>query len=96
MKEKLLKRTFSLSQKAIDLIKTLPRDVVNQVIKKQFLRAITSIGANYREAIEAESRKDFIHKLQIVKKEARESLYWIGLIQYHNQTGKKRSQFNDK
>lgn len=93
MKEELLKRTFVVSQKAINLTKMLPRNVPNQVIKKQFLRAITSIGANYREAIEAESRKDFVHKLQICKKEAREALYWIGLIQYHNPTGKNLSRF---
>jgi len=44
------------------------------------LRSATSSGANYQEACAAESRADFVHKLQIVLKELRESLYWLKLI----------------
>ena len=50
------------------------------VLSKQFLKAITSIGANVEEAYDAESKKDFIHKLSISLKEARESMYWVRLI----------------
>ena len=46
----------------------------------QLTRSGTSAGANYEEACGAESRADFIHKLQIVLKELRESFYWLGLI----------------
>ena len=47
----------------------------------QLLRSATSIGANYREANRAESRRDFVHKIAIVEKEAAESLYWIELFE---------------
>jgi len=50
-----------------------------RLIGNQLLRAATSSGANYEEACGAESRADFIHKLQIVLKELRESLYWLRL-----------------
>ncbi|MEN9348956.1 MAG: hypothetical protein RLZZ77_2467 [Bacteroidota bacterium] len=48
--------------------------------KKQFKRSVSSIGANIREAVYAESRKDFIHKLKISLKETNESRYWLQLI----------------
>jgi four helix bundle protein len=44
------------------------------------LRCGTSVGANYQEAQAAESRKDFLHKLQIALKELRESVYWLRLL----------------
>jgi four helix bundle protein len=84
MKKKIIKRTFKFSCQIIDLVKKLPKNTTNYVLRKQLIRAATSTGANYREAIEAESKKDFIHKLSISKKEARETLYWLGLILYNN------------
>lgn len=51
------------------------------VISKQLLRSGTSIGANVEEALAAQSRKDFLHKMSIASKEARETLYWLRLIQ---------------
>ena len=50
------------------------------VLSKQLLRAGTSIGANVREAIQAQSRKDFISKMQIALKEASETEYWLELL----------------
>ena len=50
------------------------------VLSKQLLRSGTSIGANVEEAIAAQSRKDFIHKLSIASKEARETKYWLRLL----------------
>ena len=50
------------------------------VISKQLLRSGTSIGANVREAIQAQSRKDFVSKMNIALKEASESEYWIELL----------------
>jgi four helix bundle protein len=50
------------------------------VIGNQLLRSATSIGANYREANRAQSRRDFVAKIAIVEKEAAESLYWIELL----------------
>jgi four helix bundle protein len=51
------------------------------VISKQILRSGTSVGANYREAQNAESKSDFIHKLGIAQKECDETLYWLELLQ---------------
>jgi four helix bundle protein len=51
------------------------------VLSKQLLRAGTSIGANVQEALAAHSRKDFLHKMTIASKEARETVYWLELIQ---------------
>ena len=90
MKEELLKRTFNSSKSTIYFINKLPRNTVNLTLRKQLLRSITSIGANYREALEAESKKDFIHKLAICKKEARESIYWLNLILENNPSIKKK------
>lgn len=50
------------------------------VISKQLLRSGTSIGANIEEALAGQSRKDFIHKLSISSKEARETKYWLRLL----------------
>jgi four helix bundle protein len=50
------------------------------VISKQLLRSATSIGANVEEAIAAQSRKDFVHKMSIASKEARETRYWLKLL----------------
>jgi four helix bundle protein len=50
------------------------------VISKQLMRSGTSIGANVEEAISAESRKDFLHKMNLALKEARESHYWLRLL----------------
>jgi four helix bundle protein len=55
-------------------------DDAAKVLSKQFLRSGTSIGANCKEAISAQSRKDFIHKYGIALKEARETEYWIEIM----------------
>ena len=56
-------------------------DAREYVISKQLLRSGTSIGANVEEAIAAESRRDFLHKMTIASKEARETVYWLGLLE---------------
>lgn len=59
----------------------LNNDEVSYHIKNQLLRFGTSVGANYEEACGVKSRADFIHKIQIVLKEIRESMYWLKLIE---------------
>ena len=54
------------------------------VLSKQLLRSGTSIGANVNEALAGVSKKDFVAKMSISSKEARESLYWIELLKYSN------------
>ena len=68
----------------INFANKLPFSASNKPICSQLIRAVTSIGANYQEACEAESAKDFIHKLKISKKEAKETLYWLRIIENTN------------
>jgi four helix bundle protein len=68
-------KKFVLS--VIGLAKKVPRDEVGRVFVSQLLRSATSIGANYEEASEAQTNKDLIYKLSVVKREARETGYWL-------------------
>lgn len=74
-------RTKEFSIALINFLKTFPFNGIDQVIAKQILRSATSIGANYREANRAESKKDFTHKIGIIEKEASETKYWLELIE---------------
>ncbi len=72
-------RTFKFSLKVIDLYKILKSN--NEYsIGNQILRSATSIGANVEEAIAAQSKKDFLSKMSISLKEARETRYWLRLL----------------
>ena len=75
----ILEMSFDFSLKIIDLYKKLISEK-EFVISKQILRSGTSIGANVEEATAASSRKDFINKLCIASKEARETRYWLRLL----------------
>ncbi len=76
---KILEMSFNFSIQIIQLYKIL---VENRgfILSKQLLRSATSIGANIEEAMAAQSRKDFISKMAIASKEARETRYWIRLL----------------
>jgi four helix bundle protein len=76
---KILELSFDFSLSIIELYKQL---IVNKefVISKQLLRCATSIGANVEEATAAQSRKDFVSKMAIASKEARETRYWLKLL----------------
>ena len=76
----LLDRCEGFSIRIMDLFRLLNVDSAGRVIGRQLLRSATSIGANYEESQGAESREDFIHKVKISYKEARESAYWLRLI----------------
>lgn len=73
-------KSFQFSLSIISLYKKL-QDEREYIISKQILRSATSIGANIEEAIAGQSRKDFINKLSISLKEARETRYWLRLLQ---------------
>ena len=73
-------KTFSFALKIISLYKELSSNKKEYVLSKQILRSGTSIGANVSEATEAQSKADFVHKLSIALKEARETEYWIRLL----------------
>ncbi|MEK6776764.1 MAG: four helix bundle protein [bacterium] len=76
----LSERLLDYGVKIVKLTMKLHKTDPGRHIAGQLLRCGTSVGANYEEACGAQSRADFIHKLQIVMKEIRESMYWIKLI----------------
>ena len=76
---KIDERTFKFSLLIIKVYKFLTKNK-EFVLSKQLLRSGTSIGANVQEAQTAQSRKDFLSKMSIASKEARECSYWIGLL----------------
>jgi four helix bundle protein len=80
--EDIRERTFDYALRAVRLYRALQErdDRSGWILGQQYLRSATSIGANIEEAQSAESRADFIHKYSIAQKEARESLYWLRLI----------------
>lgn len=75
-------RSFEYALRAVNLYQFLQeeKDQADWIIDKQYLRSATSIGAKIEEAKSEESRADFIHKYSIAKKEARESLYWLCIL----------------
>lgn len=80
LKYDLEERTAKFSEIIIKFCRDIPENSITKVLILQLVRAATSIGANYCEADDAESKKDFIHKIGICKKEARETKYWLRLI----------------
>jgi len=73
-------KSFLFAVRIIKLYQFLVDNKKEYVISKQLLRSGTSIGAMVREAQNAESKKDFIHKLSISQKECDESMYWLELL----------------
>ena len=73
-------RTLKFSSELIDYCKKCTKDTITIPLINQLIRYGTSIGANYREANGASSKKDFQNKIFICKKEAKETLYWIELM----------------
>lgn len=62
------------------MAKNIPINTVNRRLVDQVIRSGTSIGANYREANETETKKDFLYRMRITRKEAKETYYWLQLI----------------
>ncbi len=81
MKENIIKnQSFQFAIRIVNLYKFLITDKKEFILSKQILRSGTSVGANVREATNAESVLDFIHKLGIAQKECDETLYWLELL----------------
>lgn len=80
----LLDRLSIFAQKCRDLTTKLPNTSYNKIYNNQLIRSSSSPGANYIEAIEAASTKEFVLRLKICRKELKESGYWIALIQTSN------------
>ncbi|HNF29357.1 MAG TPA: four helix bundle protein [Chitinophagaceae bacterium] len=73
-------KSYAFALAVIALYKNLVTDKKEFVLSKQVLRSGTSIGANIQEAVASQSKRDFIHKLSISLKEARETQYWLNLL----------------
>jgi four helix bundle protein len=73
-------RIFKFIVLVIKLVRLLAYNEENLVIIKQILRSVTSMGANSQEADGVSSKKDFLHCFTIVRKEAKETLFWLRLI----------------
>ncbi len=73
-------KSFAFAIRIVKLNQYLTRSKKEYVLSKQLLRSGTSVGAMVREAQNAESKADFIHKLAIAQKECDESMYWIELM----------------
>ena len=76
----LLKRTFEFGVLVIKFLRTLPDTSDLKIIKYQLVKAVTSVGANYEEAQAGSSKADFINKVNISLKEARETNYWLRML----------------
>ncbi len=77
-------RTFQFAKSVRLFVKTLPKTIANIEDGKQLIKASGSVGANYREANESLSKKDFVFRIKICRKEAKESSYWLRLIHETN------------
>lgn len=73
-------RLLEYGARLVKVVESLPKTLVGRRVADQLLRCGTSAGANYEEACGAESKDDFVHKLQIALKEMRESQYWLRLL----------------
>lgn len=78
-------RTFRFAQNVRRFVKAIPKDLCNYEDCKQLTRSSGSVGANYFEADESVSKKDFYYRLALCKKGAKESAYWLSLISVKNQ-----------
>lgn len=73
-------RTAVFGESIIQFCKTLPHTVITRPLINQLIKSSTSIGANYCEADDAESKEDFRHKIGISKKEARETKHFLRML----------------
>lgn len=82
-------RTLNFAKRVIVFVNKLSRTMSNIEVTKQLVRSSTSVGANYIEANESLGRKDFVMRIKICRKEAKESCYWLRLINISGEAMKK-------
>jgi four helix bundle protein len=89
------KKSFNFAIRIVNLYKHLKNTKKENVLSKQLLRSGTSIGANVAEGIQAQTKNDFLSKMNIALKEANETSYWIDLLYATNYlTDKEHSSLN--
>lgn len=91
-KKDIYDRIYKFVLQVLNLLKFVPRSQENLILIRQVVRSAGSVGANATEADGAESKKEFIHKFTISKKEAKETFYWLSLISDHNPSLKSKFQ----
>lgn len=74
-------RTAQFGKNVRTFLKQVPKDILFQNDCKQLWRSSASIGANYIEALEAMSKKDFLYRIRIARKEAKESIFWLDMVE---------------
>ena len=87
-------RTFNFAQNIRAFVKQIPKTLANVEDIKQLVRASGSVGANYIEANESLSRKDFLMRIRICRKEAKESRYWLRLLDTGDDSAIKKHQID--
>ena len=73
-------RTQKFGEDIIEFAKKIPKNAITLPLINQLVKAGTSVGANYMEANGADSKKDFIHKIGISKREAKETKHWLRMV----------------
>jgi four helix bundle protein len=81
MRNQISDRVIDFVANVLKVVGDLPPKTIASKLSDQLIRSSTSVGANYEEAQAAESRKDFVHKLQISLKEMRETFYWLCVLE---------------
>jgi len=90
-------RTLAFVKEVITFVKTLPKTIANAEIAKQLIISSGSVGANYIEANESLSKKDFVMRIKISRKEAKESSFWLKLAETKTQeSARKRKVLIDE
>src|SRR4030095_143652 len=85
-------RTAVFAERSRAFVKRLPRTIGNVEDAKQFIRASGSIGANYIEANESIGKKDFVMKIKTCRREAKESSYWLRLLDCNGELDSARAK----
>lgn len=83
-------RTLEFGKRIIRMCQALPKNTINFKLIDQIIRSGTSMGSNYREANETETKKDFKYRIRICRKEGKETIYWLHLIIEANPEFNKR------
>ena len=85
-------RTLEFAKRTVRFCKGMSKNIIDDEIRRQLVRAAASVGANYIEANESLSKKDFITRIKICRKEAKETGYWFKLIETHNPSLKSEQE----
>jgi len=83
-------RTLQFAKRVIALVNRMPKTLPNIEIGRQLVKSSGSVGANYIEANESLSKKDFFMRIKICRKESKESRYWLKLVQVKEADEKER------